>query len=118
MVRLTITKELLRDNHIVVMPTGAIWSFKREGRPLKVTYNRTDGYKQTALSLWVNGKSHRVNVKVHRLVILCHGPEQPSEAHEVNHIDGKKWNNHIDNLEWVTSSENTIHYHQVIKNKC
>ena len=28
---------------------------------------------------------------------------------EVNHIDGNKQNNHINNLEWCTSSENKIH---------
>ena len=33
----------------------------------------------------------------------------------MNHIDGNKANNHVDNLEWTTPKENTIHSHQVLK---
>lgn len=52
------------------------------------------------------------NVKVfriHRLVINAFGPEQPTPDHQVNHIDGDKANNRIDNLEWCTPAENTHH---------
>ncbi len=47
--------------------------------------------------------------RIHRLVIEHFGEAQPSEEHQVNHIDGDKGNNHIENLEWVTPKENTCH---------
>lgn len=44
----------------------------------------------------------------HRLVALMFLERQEGRD-IVNHIDGKKWNCTIDNLEWVTESENVIH---------
>lgn len=44
----------------------------------------------------------------HRLVAQAFIPN-PQNKKEVNHIDGNKSNNYIDNLEWVTSSENKQH---------
>lgn len=52
------------------------------------------------------GRSKRVSV--HRLVAL-HFLEKEDGKTEVNHKDGNKYNNCIDNLEWVTSSENSFH---------
>ncbi len=47
-------------------------------------------------------------VMVHRLIaksFLDNAKNKP----QVNHIDGNKHNNKLDNLEWVTSSENMRH---------
>ena len=44
----------------------------------------------------------------HRLVAQAFIPN-PQNKKEVNHIDGNKANNYIDNLEWATSSENKQH---------
>jgi hypothetical protein len=46
---------------------------------------------------------------VHLLVLDAFGPPKPTPAHECNHIDGDKLNNHISNLEWVTRTENIVH---------
>lgn len=46
---------------------------------------------------------------VHRLVAFAFHNRGDNEKLEVNHIDAVKKNNNYKNLEWVTSSENTIH---------
>jgi len=67
--------------------------------------NIMKGYHCIAL---INNKHTKV-YRIHRLVMEHFGKPQPSDEYQVNHIDGDKSNNGIDNLEWVTPKENTVH---------
>jgi DNA-directed RNA polymerase sigma subunit (sigma70/sigma32) len=45
---------------------------------------------------------------LHRLVAEAF-LSRPSDANEVNHLDGNKTNNYVQNLEWTTHSQNLQH---------
>lgn len=59
-----------------------------------------------SVSLCKDGIEKTFNV--HRLVAKTF-IQNPNNLPEVNHIDGNKENNCVDNLEWVTRSENMQH---------
>lgn len=62
------------------------------------------GYCQVVLNK--NGTKSRF--QVHRLVATAFIPN-PENKSQVNHINGNKVDNRLENLEWVTPSENQIH---------
>lgn len=60
------------------------------------------------LIVTVYNKGTRKNVKIHRLVAETF-LNNPFHKPHVNHKDGDKQNNSVDNLEWCTAIENTQH---------
>lgn len=67
--------------------------------------NDKDGYKLCNFSL--NGES--TTFKVHRMVLMAFSPVENYKELSVNHKDGVKGNNNIENLEWATHKENINH---------
>lgn len=57
--------------------------------------------------LYINNKQAKT-VKAHRIVAIAHIPN-PDLLPQVNHIDGVKSNNCVDNLEWSTGIDNMRH---------
>lgn len=74
----------------------------RKGKILKP--NVIKGYEQVTLTLNKNRKGYMV----HRLVAGAF-IDNNKNLPQVNHIDGNKMNNRVDNLEWCTAKENMIH---------
>lgn len=80
--------------------TPGLKGWKGQTRILRHRYNRK-GYHLTAL--YKDGL--RFNPAIARLVALVFIPN-PDNKPQVDHIDNNKHNNSVDNLRWVTSSEN------------
>jgi len=84
---------VMKNGSIISNSTGNLLSqFNKNGYP--------------SVTLREGGKSK--TKKVHRLLAECF-LEQPEGTTVVNHIDGNKENYSLDNLEWVTPSENMKH---------
>jgi len=75
----------------------------KDGRIFKEIHGRevSGGYISAHLR---SGKDY----KVHRLVAKTFIPN-PDNLPQVNHKDGNKKNNHVDNLEWISRSGNIRH---------
>lgn len=86
---------------------GNVWSI-RSGKKLKKQISK-NGYESVDL-----GRGNKM--LVHRLVALNLIPNSFNKPC-VNHKDGIKTNNHVDNLEWVSYSENEKHSYRFLGKK-
>lgn len=105
-------QELWKDVHgyegmYKISNKGRVKSFRRN--PVILMHPAPDGwgYPQTVFA--VKGKNR--TVKIHRLVAENFIPN-PENLPQVNHKDGNKENNSVENLEWCTGRENIHHYYK------
>ena len=78
--------------------------YNRKGIILKPILDISGYYRVT-----ITFKNHKQKVfPVHRLIAQTFIPN-PENKPQVNHKDGNKTNNNVENLEWVTAQENIVH---------
>lgn len=83
---------------------GRVKSFHNKSEKILAVHINKFNYSRILLSKNGNSKTYLV----HRLVAIAFIPN-PDNKPEVNHKNGNKSDNRVENLEWVTCSENTRH---------
>ena len=81
-------------------------------RPGLILRQPKDRYGYPQVDLYYAAKK-RTRINVHRLVSDAFIGDRP-DGHQVNHIDGDKTNNRLENLEFVSNKENSWHAARVI----
>ena len=87
-------------NTIKTYYVSSLGRFKRDNGDIITCKPNISGY----ISVSIDNK----NIRMHRLVAMTF-LDNLENKEQVNHKDGNKTNNRIDNLEWVTNRENQIH---------
>ena len=80
----------------------------KRGKPMKGHIDRC-GYREVILSYYPDFQK---NALVHRLVLSTFNPIENMEFYDVNHINGNKLDNRLENLEWCTRSQNIKHSYE------
>lgn len=97
------------DRVVKYISYGKSVSYFKKGRVLRpIAIGEYEG-----IQLSVDGVKEKEYI--HRLVLKTFSPSDIWDE-TVNHIDGDKSNNKLNNLEWATQKENNLHSRRVLKN--
>lgn len=101
------------DREITQLANGRKMHFTyvKKGRVLAQSI-QNGGYPVVSISV----NARRKICTVHRLVASAF-IENPNDFRDVNHKDGNKQNNYVENLEWVEHSENIKHSYRKLGQK-
>lgn len=118
-----IIKEIKGIPEYHISNEGIVYSTKISPRynpngEMRVLRPRThpSGYLYVGLFVGKGPNKQRLWRRVHRVVAQTFIGKIP-KGMEINHLDGDKHNNNINNLEIVTRQQNITHYHTVTKPK-
>ena len=99
------------EKQLTALVNGSNYSISVDGTLVNMSNGKlkkwtkdTNGYMRC--TIWVNGKSSTISQ--HR-ILAEYFIENPEQKQQVNHKNGIKHDNRIENLEWVTQSENALH---------
>lgn len=99
------------DGKYIISSYGRVFRTPTLMRPWYAQLKGEINHGYHRVNLYINGKARKY--RVHRLVAM-EFMDNPLGKENVNHIDGNKLNNHINNLEWCTASENEYHSYRVL----
>ena len=102
-------KQLDFNPNYFISNRGFVISVKKKG--FSILKPRAD--KQGYLRVYIRdiNINKRKDYTLHRLVAI-YFIDNPNDYNEVNHIDGNKGNNHIENLEWCDRTQNNMHAYE------
>lgn len=111
-----------RDTLYYVTECGRVFSHYTvggdpNGRPSSNNYREVaTGYPHSYRAVHQRNGNHWY---VHQMVMELYGTPRPDDEQDwvINHIDEDRFNNHIDNLEWLLRSENVSYSSQLHNNR-
>jgi len=99
------------EKQLTALVNGSNYSISVDGTLVNMSNGKlkkwtkdTNGYMRC--TIWVDGKSYTISQ--HR-ILAEYFIDNPEQKQQVNHKNGIKHDNRIENLEWVTQSENALH---------
>ena len=97
----------IKQGNYAIEEDGRVYSYYKNDY-MKTSFDK-DGYRTITLVTATGSRSH---FGIHRLLMVTFKPCDDMDNLVVNHIDGNKLNNDLNNLEWVTNSRNVQLAHE------